>query len=194
MLKQIAVSTFCAVSAFAMHTGEININNKDLEIGAKFDLGQFNNAVEPDSMFIGGKFINADGDHAKEKEANLDPYFELNVLMIQEVGDQGMRVGMGAKLNFTKDYSAIPLGIEFEYKLPVVDFVPMHLNGALYYAPTVLCMSDADSYLEYRISYDVEVIKNGYITIGYRNIDTNYEGNNDFTYNDSFYAGFKIGF
>ncbi len=196
MLKKLTLVALSAASAFAMHSGEININNKDLEIGAKFDLGQFNNAVEPDTVFVGGKFINADGDHAKLKQNSLDPYFELNFLMMQAVGDQGMSIGMGAKVNFTKNYSAIPLGLEFAYKLPVVDFVPMYLNGSLYYAPQVLCMSDADNYLEYRLSYDIEVIKNGMISIGYRNIDTNYDSSHggDFTYNESFYVGFKIGF
>ena len=198
MLKKISLIAFCTASAFAMHSGEININNKDLEIGAKFDLGQFNNAVEPDTMFVGGKFINADGDHSSPKASDLDPYFELNFLMMRPIGNQGMSIGMGAKVALTDSYAAIPLGLEFAYKLPVTDFVPMYLNGSLYYAPSVLSMSDADSYLEYRISYDIEVIKNGLITIGYRNIDTNYENNNgnkvDFTYNESFYVGFKIGF
>lgn len=198
MLKKLSLIILSVVSAYAMHSGEININNKDLEIGAKFDLGQFNNAVEPDTMFVGGKFINADGDHASPNTSELDPYFELNFLMMQAVGNQGMSIGMGAKFNFTENYSAIPLGLEFSYKIPVIDFVPMSLNGSLYYAPSVLCMRDADSYLEYRISYDVEVIKNGLITIGYRNMDTNYENTNgnrvDFTYNESFYVGFKIGF
>lgn len=196
MLKKISIIAFCAVSAFAMHTGEININDKDLEIGAKFDLGQFNNAVEPDTMFVGGKFINADGKNASPEDADLDPYFEVNFLMMRAVGDLGMSVGMGAKFNFTKNYSAVPLGLEFAYKIPASDLIPMQLNGSLYYAPSVLSLQDADNYLEYRISYDVEVIKNGYVTVGYRNMDTNYENNKggDFTYNESFYVGFKIGF
>ena len=196
MLKKITIIAFCAVSAFAMHNGEININNKDLEVSAKFDLGQFNDAVEPDTMFIGGRFLNADSDNSSNSKADIDPYFEVNFLMMREVGSLGMSVGMGAKLNFTKDYSSIPLGLEFAYKIPAPDLIPMKLNGSIYYAPSVLCLSDADNYLEYRISYDVEVIKNGYVTVGYRNIDTNYNNDKggDFTYNESFYAGFKIGF
>ena len=196
MLKKTTLIALCAASAFAMHSGEININNKDLEIGAKFDLGQFNTAVEPDTMFVGGKFINADGDHSSPKISDLDPYFELNFLMMQAVGNKGMSIGMGVKAALAESYAAVPLGLEFAYKIPVVDFVPMSLNGSLYYAPSVLSMSDADGYLEYRLSYDVEVIKNGLITIGYRNIDTNYDSGHggDFTYNESFYVGFKIGF
>ncbi len=193
MLKKIVIIALFAASAFAMHSGEININDKDLEIGAKFDLGQFNEAVEPDTMFVGGKFINADKKHSSDDPSELDPYFEVNFLMMRELGNNGMSVGIGAKLNYTKDYSALPLGLEFAYKIPAGDLIPMYLNGSLYYAPSVLSFSDADNFLEYRISYDIEIIDNGRITIGYRNIDTNYEAG-DLNYNSSWYAGFKIGF
>ena len=67
------------------------------------------------------------------------------------------------------------------------------INASVYYAPSVLSFSDADSYFETRISYDIEVIDNGKITLGYRKMDTNYDAG-DFTYNDSWYAGFKFSF
>ncbi len=195
MLKIISVITFCAVSVFAMHSGEINLNDKDLELRAKFDIGQFNNSVEPHTMFIGGSFLNADSKHSSSDSADIDPYFEVNFLMMKEVGNSGMSIGMGGKVNFTKDYSTIPLGLEFSYKIPATELIPMYLNGSLYYAPSVLSFSDADNYLEYRISYDVEVITNGLITVGYRSMDTNFEDvRGDFNYNESWYVGFKIGF
>jgi len=55
--------------------------------------------------------------------------------------------------------------------------------------------------LEYRLSYDIEIIDNGSITLGYRSMDTNYEagkgyavGGGDFSYNSYWYVGFKVGF
>ena len=193
MLKKITIIAACAASAFAMHTGEININESDLEVSAKFDIGQFNENVEPDTMFIGGKFLNANEEHSSDKNTAIDPYFEANFLMQKEVGNAGVTVGMGMKLNYTKDYSALPLGLEFGYKIPAPDLIPMYLHGSLYYAPSVLAFSDAKDYLEYRIGYDIEVINNGRVTIGYRSIDTNYDAA-DFNYNKSWYVGFKIGF
>jgi len=193
MLKKVAMIAVCTASAFAMHTGEININESDLEVSAKFDVGQFNQNVEPDTMFIGGKFLNADKQHTSNRDGEIDPYFELNFLMMQEIGNAGVCVGMGAKLNYTKDYSTLPLGLEFSYELPIVDLVPMYLHGSLYYAPRALAFNEAKDFLSYGIAYDVEVIKNGRITLGYRNMDTNYDGV-DFTYNESWYVGFKIGF
>jgi len=195
MLKKISMMTLCAASAFAMHTGEININESDLEISAKFDMGQFNDSIEPDTMFVGGKFLNVDAKHSSNSNASMDPYFEVNFLMQREVGNAGMTLGMGMKLNYTKDYSALPLGLEFGYQIPAADLVPMYLNGSIYYAPSVLSFRDAKDFMEYRISYDIEVIDNGRITLGYRSIDTDYDGGiGDFNYNKSWYVGFKIGF
>ena len=193
MLKKVTLLSASALTAFALNTGEININNKDLEISGKFDVGQFNDAVEPDTMFVGAKFLNADADHSDDDRADLDPYFEANFLMMRPIGTQGMKIGMGVKANFTQDFMTIPLGLEFAYKLPVNGFLPMHLNGELYYAPSVLSFSDADSFLEYRLSLDLEIMKHGSVTFGYRSLDTNYESA-DFTYNSYAYIGFKINF
>jgi hypothetical protein len=196
MLKKVTLLTATALTAFAMNTGEININNKDLEVSAQLDVGQFYDTVEPNTMFVGAKFLNADADHSDNEKADLDPYFEANFLMMREVGNSGMRLGMGMKGSFTKDFAAVPLGLEFSYKIPANSYVPMHLNGEVYYAPSVLAFSDADSFLEYRISFDVEIIKNGMVTVGYRTLDTNYETEKggDFTYNSYAYLGFKIRF
>ncbi|MBN2816910.1 MAG: hypothetical protein JXQ67_09515 [Campylobacterales bacterium] len=195
MLKKMALIAVCTASAFAMHTGEININDADLEVSAKFDVGQFNQNVEPDTMFIGGKFLKASGDHSSVKGADLDPYFELNFKLQKEINNSGVFLGMGMKLNYTENYSTLPLGLEFAYRIPAKDFVPMYLHGELYYAPGALAFSDAKDYLEYRIGYDIEIIDNGSITLGYRNMDTNYDNSvRDFTYNESWYAGFKIKF
>ncbi|MEN4053931.1 MULTISPECIES: YfaZ family outer membrane protein [Sulfurimonas] len=201
MLKKITLLGATALTAFALNTGEININNKDLEVSGQFDVGQFNEAVEPNTMFVGAKFLNADEKHSDNERVNLDPYFEANFLMMRPIGNQGMRVGMGAKINFTKNFTSVPLGLQFAYKIPANSYVPMYLNGELYYAPSVLSFSDADSFLEYRLSYDIEIIDNGRITLGYRSMDTNYKANKgysstggDFNYNSYWYVGFKVGF
>ena len=198
MLKKITMMAACAVSAFAMHTAEININESDLEIGAKFDMGQFNQSVEPDTVFVGLKFLNGDSKHSSEDGTNMDPYFEANFLMQREIGNAGMYFGLGVKANYTKDYSSLPLGVEFKYTIPAPDLIPMHVNGSIYYAPSALAFSDADDFIEYRISYDVEVIDNGSISVGYRSLNTNYKKDANplgtFNYNKSWYVGFKFAF
>jgi hypothetical protein len=195
MLKKITILALCAASAFAMHSGELNINESDVEVSAKFDVGQFNENVEPDTMFIGGKFLNAAEKHTSDENAKIDPYFEANFLLQKELASSGMTLGLGMKLNYTKDYSALPLGIEFSYKIPADALIPMYIHGNLYYAPSALAFSNAKDFLEYRIGYDVEVIPHGRVTVGYRTLKTNYDGGlGDFTYNESWYAGFIINF
>jgi len=204
MLKKISILVACAASAFALHTAELNINDTDLEVGAQFDVGQFNDAVEPETMFVGAKFFTPDSSHSTDDIGSINPYFEGNFLIMREVGDRGMSFGMGAKLNYTKieetDFSSLPLGVEFAYKIPAPKLVPMSLHGSLYYAPQVLSFSDAKDYLEYRIHYDVELIKNAGLTVGYRNMNTTFKesvgstAKNSINYNSSWYVGFKVKF
>ncbi len=192
MLKKLSVLAFCAVSSFAMHNAEININDTDLEIGLNFDMGQFNDAIKPETMFLGAKFLNGDESNSDVTE-NLDPFYEVNFLSMHAIGNQGMSLGMGVKFNHTQDFSSLPLGLEAAYKLPIQNLVPMRLHGALYFAPKSLAFSDGDNYLEYRIDYNIEIIPHGNLVLGYRHIETNYQVA-DFNYNSSVYFGFKIGF
>lgn len=186
-----------AASAFAMHSAQININEKDLEVGARFDIGQFNHAVEPNTVFFGGKILKADGDYSKPKRVDLDELYELNFLMQREIAKTGFSLGLGVKMDKRKEYLAIPLGVELRYKIPLSHVIPLYAGGSFYYAPEALSMEDAHSFKEYRFTLDVELIKNANITMGYRSIDThyNYGGNkSEFRYNKSGFVGFKFFF
>ncbi|MBU1657512.1 hypothetical protein KKG72_00455 [bacterium] len=196
MLKKLGLTALCAVSAFAMHSAELNINDKDLEVAGKLDMGQFNNAVEPDTVFLGAKYLKGSESHS-DIQSNIEAFYEFNFLMKREIDNTGLSLGLGVKVNHTEKFTSIPLGVEAAYKLPVGDIVPLYVGGSIYYAPEVLAMDDAKDFLEYRVHFDIEVIKNGMITIGYRNIATNYElasQTNNISYNKSAYAGFKFAF
>ena len=192
MLKKLGLFAILTSSLFAMHSAELNINDADLELSTRFDVGQFNENVEPDTTFVGLKFLNADSKNSSNKFFAIEPYYEANFLTSRAVEGSGLRVGMGIKVNYTKKYTAVPLGLEVQYTL-FKKTVPMYLNASAYYAPASLSFADADSFLEYRVSYDIEIIKNGHISLGYRNIDTNYNGYT-FTYNRSWYSGFRFSF
>ena len=196
MIKKIGLVALCAVSAFAMHSVELNINDKDLEVSARLDMGQFSDTTEPDTVFIGGKFLHSDEDHSDFKTSDdIHDYMEFNFLMQREIGSN-LSVGLGVKLNYTEDFSSVPLGAELLYKLPVSGSIPISLGGCLYYAPEVLSMSNAENFLEYRVELDAEVITNGHVVAGYRSIDTNYDSKHggDTNYNKSAYVGFRFAF
>jgi len=199
MLRKLLLITATVISAFALHTAEMNINDRDLELGVKFDMGQFDDGIEPGTIFFGGKILNGQQENRKVENGSswtdFDRYLEVNFLMKRVVGTMGLSVGMGVKLNYTQGFSSLPLGLEFDYTILTKELVPMFVNGSVYYAPGSLSFLDAKDFLEYRMSFDMEIIENGRVTIGYRNINTNYKtaiGN--VVYNDSFYAGFKFAF
>lgn len=197
MLKKLGLLTLSSVAAFAMHTAEININNQDLELVGKLDVGQINRSVEPGTMFVGLKLLNGHEDHSSEENIENGSYLDLNFLMMNKSPIKGLSIGLGVKLNysdsFDKDYVSVPLGIELKYKLPATNLIPLYLGGNAYYAPSVLSMSDAEDFLEYRAYFDLEVIRSGSLTLGYRYIETNYS-KVEYTYNKSAYIGFKFAF
>jgi len=197
MLKKLTLLAAGFASAFAMNNVELNVNSKDLEMGVTLDMGQFNDSIEPDTVFIGGKFLSADVKNSDyTSSSQMDDYMELNFLMKREMDNSGLTIGLGAKLNGTKDFMSVPLGGEVSYKLPLDLSMPFYVGGAVYFAPSVLTMSDADSFMETRITLDVEIIENALVTLGYRNIDTNYEKPTarDINYNSSVYAGVRFKF
>jgi len=188
MLKKVTLMALGAVSVFAMHSAEVNINNSDLELSARLDMGQFNESLEPDTIFLGAKYLNADERHSDVR--SIDDYQELNFLMQREISPD-FRLGIGAKLNHTKDFVSIPFGVEASYKLPVTSSVPFYFGAALYAAPEVLSLDKADSFLEYRFMLEAEVIQNAFVTVGYRHMDTDYK-RRDVEYNESLYFGLKF--
>ena len=191
MLKKITLLAASAAAAFAMNSAGININNDDLELNTNLDIGQFNENVEPETMFVGARFLNADN----SGRINNDPLYEVSFLMKREMGQSGLNVGLGVKANYTKDYTTLPLGITFEYGLPAVTTVPMALRADVFYAPKVLSFDNADKYFEYRLEYDAEVIEHGHVIVGYRHIRTDYDdARGNFTYNASAYVGFNFEF
>lgn len=193
MIKKLLLISVVCASVFALNNVELNMNDKDLEMGVRFDMGQFNDSVEPDTIFVGAKALNGDETHSDLIET--EPLYELNFMMKRNVADTNFAVGFGIKANYTKDFAAIPVGAEVTYKLPFFEAVPFYLGGSIYYAPEMLAMSDAKSFLEYRGTLDMEVIKNGLLYVGYRSINTNYDNAlGDINYNDSAFAGFRLGF
>ena len=191
MLKKLGLITLCVVSAFAMHTAELNINDKDIELGVRVDAGQFTDAIEPEDILIGAKML-----HVNDDVNDLDDLYELSFLMQKELEDSDFVLGLGIKINFTKRYTSIPLGFEGQYKLPLEKRFPVYITGALYFAPDVITMQDGIGYMEQRIAASVELIENTSIKIGYRSINTSYKKDKggSINFNSSIYLGFEAAF
>lgn len=200
MLKKLPLLMMAASSLLAMHEAELNLNNYDLDAKLHFDAGQFNEAVEPDSVFFGfgylhGSHQHSDGDLKKDHDM-VDGHFFVRQRLS---GAPDLTFGMGVKFVYTDlggyDYYALPLGITARYDLPVDSPIPISVGGALYYAPQVLAWEDAKNYLEYDAHVDIMLIERAGLTAGYRKINTDLDlPQGDLTFNETWFVGVKFRF
>jgi hypothetical protein len=196
MLKKIGLLSSAAVMAFAFNSASLNVNDKDIELGGRLDVGQLNYAVQPNTVFIGARYLSGNQSHSSFA-SNNNSYYEVSFLMLKRVPNTALKLGLGFKLNHTqaniaggtRNFTSIPLGVNANYRLPTNFYVPLFLDGSIYYAPEDLSMSDANNFFAYRIHLDAEVIQNGYVQLGYRSINTNYKVNS-VTYKENYNHAF----
>ena len=196
MLKKLGIISLLTVNALAMHNLELNINDVDLEAGVRLDMGQFNPAIEPNTTFIGLKYLKADNEHSDYNSP--DAYMEVNFLMQRRIKDSGMYAALGVKFNYINndggdDFASLPLALKLGYKVPSA--LPVNIYGEAFYAPKVLSLQKAEGYYEYRMGVAVELIENADIHLGYRDLETKYENGGGYvSYNRSAYIGFRFKF
>ena len=197
MLKQLALLSTSAITAMAMHTAEININEKDIEANLLFDMGQFNQTVDPDSVFLGLGYIAGNKEHSDPKGIK-NGVFSGQFKVQQEIA-QGLYLGVGLKLiaakEFDKGFYALPVGAEARYEFPLDIATPLYIGGQFYYSPEVLSFENAKNYIEYRVMGGIKLMDRASLEVGFRNIDLNFETPRaDLTYNESVYFGLKFSF
>jgi hypothetical protein len=169
----------------------LDINNEDVELIGEVNFNSLADYSSGTTFVIRGTYLYAGGNDNDDGEHLLTLGFSgQNSLQ----GMEGLSVALGAKAVFADDYMALPLFIRAYYALPLIDTIPTTSFFADFaYAPSVLTFSDGESYTEYRIGADMEIISNTHIFVGYRNIDTDYTYG-DYNFNDSFYGGLKLSF
>jgi len=163
----------------------LNINNDDLEVAASIDLNALNYYSDSTSYTLDASYLHTDGDNLTTLGVSAQNTFQ---------GVEGLALGLGIKSVFADNFIAIPLFAKAQYTLPFNYSIPTTFVAAsMAYAPSVLTFRDADSYTEFRVEADMEIIMNVHLFTGYRNIDTEYD-TYDKTFNNSFYGGMKLSF
>jgi len=204
MLKILTATVLTAASLMAMHEAEINLNNNDIDLRVDLDMGQFNNTIEPDRVFVGAGYLYASGEHNSLSGAQDSRLMDVHFMVQQPLAPvPDLTVGLGAKGVYTKvelggsdrDFYALALGAKLRYQLPPHIKVPIAFNGQIFYAPNVLSMSDAKNYMDWDLSAEAMVIDRASIVAGYRRVDTNFDNPNvDMVLNESWYVGVKFRF
>ena len=194
MLKKLLLSLALAGALFAQHDAAVNLNSDDIELQGNIDLGELNQSDYADTYFLTLGFLDVDND-----DASTDPLWSAGFKLRQDVEAlEGLRVGLGFKGVYTEvsgdTFTAIPLGLEAAYTLPLDFAMPIIVSGSLDYAPSVLAFSNADKYMEKRLEVSIQIIEQANVFLGYRDIDTDYE-DGDFEYTDTnWYVGFRVRF
>jgi hypothetical protein len=169
----------------------IDINDEDVELIGELNFNALADYSSDTTFIIRANYLYA-GDNDQDDREHL---FSLGFSGQNNLqGMEGLSVALGAKAVFADSYMALPLFIRANYALPLIDTIPTtSLFANFAYAPSVLTFNDGESYTEYRLGADMEIISNTHIFAGYRNIDTDYT-HKDYNFNDSFYGGLKLNF
>ncbi len=202
MLKKLLLSTTLFLSsASAMHEFELNLNDKDIDLHLGLDMGQFNDNVEPDNVFITTRLLIGGEDHARLPNIQSRNYLGEVGFLVQSTSSfsPGLTMGMGIKYDYgalknTSAISAVPIGVEGDYVLPFDIALPLHVGGLFYYAPEVLSFAGSQHYMEYEAHFDIELMERGLITTGYRGLETPLQVTDKAYFNRSFFFGLKFKF
>ncbi len=201
MLKKIVIGSLITSGIIFAQSGVgINVNKNDLEIEGTIDSRNLAMLQTSSTIFLGDfDFINIDNDDRKSKLLGVG-MGATNKLE----GVDGVELTFGAKfiLSHTEDtkkdidkwFSAMPLSAMVRYSFPPLMFniPPIALEGKVLYAPGALAFGDSDSYSEFRVSGDIEMIENVKIYAGYRNIITGYPTDTNYIFSNGFYGGLKF--
>ncbi len=192
MLKKILLTIALGSSLLAMHDASLDLNNDDVEVQGNIDIGELNRSDYPDMYFLTLGLLDVDN---KEK---TNPLYSAGFMLRQNLsGADDFKFGIGIKGTYTKvgnaKHATVPINAELAYTLPLDISMPLVLSASLAYAPSALSFKDADKYFEGRAELGLQIIEQGTLFVGYRQIDTDFEGG-DYEYNDTGYIGFRVRF
>ena len=184
--KNLLLATFLLTGSLAAETGiGIDINDEDVEILGELNFNTLADYSSGTTYMLNAGYLHTDNDNMITVGFNGQNKLQ---------GIEGLTLAFGAKFIFSDEFMALPFMAKASYALPLTDSIPTtSLTASFAYAPSVLTFVDGETYSEFRVEADMEVISNIHIFTGYRSIDTDYKAG-DYNFNDSLYGGMKLSF
>ncbi len=170
---------------------EININNETLEVSSEVYLNDTYNVNNSSNYYFIASYLNTEDEESDKTSSSLvtagfkvlNPYSN----------DNGLSLGLGVKSvysnNEEEQFFAVPLSLYSKLELNEL----IYFDLGIAYAPKVLSFSDAQKYTDIKFKTNYKVLEDGYLFLGYRNIETEYE-NYIIKYDTSLFVGFQIKF
>jgi hypothetical protein len=168
----------------------VNINDDDVEL-SYYGESEYSEYSKIKTGYGGLKAVDEFG--------NTNTYVHASFSNTGLTDFSGIIFGVGFDISASyigeseKLYSAVGLMVKAGYIFPFRTLTT--LMGSVSYAPQTLCLSDdLESFSDFRIQAEVEIIDGGSIYIGYRDIVYNLVDAPNYTFNQAPYAGFKLRF
>ena len=189
-MKKILAGIVLATSLLlGQSEARLNINDKTLEIAADAYMNYFYDLDNRSRYYFGANFIKSENED-NEKTSLIG----INFKVLSEVSShKQLLLGIGIKTvlidnGIDEDFLTIPLGLHIVYNITK----HFSVDTSLYYGPKVLSFSDAKRYVAYDLNLNYEVVNNGFVYFGGRNLATQYKKIENIKFDKSLYAGFKF--
>lgn len=199
MLNKILCGTALLAAANlanAQYTADINVGSDSARLALGWELAN----PENQSDALGGRFLLNGSYQYVDGGDNRDNtnIFSLGGHLFGDAGAQPhtVNVGLGAKayaLDAGDDAGgAVAPGFEVELRLYGYDRIGV--GGYAYYAPEILSFGDLEAFLEYSLWADYQIIRNGSLYVGYRQVKAESRGADFLTLDTGAHLGFKLKF
>lgn len=110
--------------------------------------------------------------------------------------NMGLTAGLGGRVVYVHrrpiDGGSLALGGQLGARFPAANRFGFSAYG--YIGPRIISFGEIDGYREYGASLDYEVIRNGAIYVGYRNINLDFDAVRKVTADTGFHGGLRLTF
>ena len=195
-MKKIIMGSLVVSSLLVANNNfEINFNSDTVEVASSIYLNDKYILNDNSDYFFDIKYLYSE---EKNKYQNTQKLASIGLKAISPYyDDNGFNFGLGinaviADNNPGKTFFATPLSLYASYEIN--EKVSINIDGS--YAPSILTYSDGDNFSQYNVKVNYQIIDNGNLYVGLRNIKTEYKTStlNTIEFDDSAYIGFRIDF
>lgn len=188
------LNRFFAILAMALMFNQVQAKGLDLRLAD--ETAEFIFLVETSTFGYGGADM---GFGFFFNEAD-DVMFSASTMVTgHSAGNtRALKFGVGVKLLGADldlpdmSTAALAVGGQIRYVIPSTTPVALMVEG--YISPDITTFGDAEQYLEYRFALELEVTPSARAYIGYRTIELDLDGIDDYKMDDDVHLGVRLAF
>ncbi|MGK0256387.1 MAG: hypothetical protein ACI81I_001004, partial [Arcobacteraceae bacterium] len=190
-MKNILIGSLIASSILmGSNSIQVNTNSDTLEVATDIYLNNSYNLNEGSNYYFTASYLRTEKNDLETQSLSSAGFKVLNPY----TNDYGVSFGLGMKAVYSsqsdKRFFATPLILNGKIELNEV----MYVDADLSYAPKVLSFSDGKTYQDMKVRFNYKVLSDGYVFVGVRNIETEYEDGKIKEYDNSAFVGLEVKF